>query len=267
MRPPRPGFALVLFTVALGLGGPGTARAAFPWFKSTWGNVLVATDTTEAGKKLTPPTREQPVYYNGLSMGRHLGWTPGDEEPTEKELNRFVADVLAKQGYLGAKTGVNEPTLLLVLQWGYLTPNDENLLWFLGYHVEHDIAAPSESGLLGPEVFRRGMRSRAIETILEDAQGPIYGILISAFEYKSARTLEPVILWQTRIGLPANGKTMAEALPAMALAAGPAIGRPAEKPVLLDADAARKGTVNLGDLKFLDSFVDPARGPGVGTKK
>jgi hypothetical protein len=230
--------------------------------------VLVATDTTEEGKKLPLASKEQPVYYKGLSMGNRLGaGLHGDKEPTVKELNNFVAAILAKQGYLPAKSGEHEPTLLLVLQWGYLDPRSEDLLWFLGYHVADDIAAPSGIGLLGPEVFRRGMRSRATETILHDAQNPVYGIMISAFEHKSAKTLEPVILWQTRIGLPTNGKSMAEALPVMLVAAGPAIGRPADKPVMVDADAARAGSVNLGDLKFIDSFYDPARGPGIGAKK
>ena len=266
MRLPRPRLALVLLAVAL--GGSVPAPAEFTLFRNVWGDVLVATDTTEAGKNLPPASREQPVYYKGLSMGNRLGsGLRGDKEPSVKELNNFAASILAKQGYLAAQPGKHEPTLLLVLQWGYLEPSSEDLLWFLGYHMDQDIAAPSQVGLLGAEVFRRGFRSRAVETILQDAQNPIYGIMISAFEYKSAKTLEPVILWQTRIGLPTNGKSMAEALPVMVAAAGPAIGRPSEKPVMLDADAAREGTVNLGELKFLDNFYAPTGGLKDGTKK
>jgi hypothetical protein len=214
-------------------------------------------------------SKEAPAYYKGLSLGNKLGeGLRGDEEPTVKELNAVAATILAKQGYLPAKPGKDEPTLLLVLQWGYIDPRSgtEDLLWFLGYRSENDVAAPSGFGL-GPEVYRRGMRSTAVETILQDAQRPIYGIIISAFEYKSARTLEPVILWQTRIGLPANGKSMLQALPVMIASAGPAIGRPSDKPVLLDSDAARNGSVNLGELKFIESFEDPMRGKGVDSKK
>ena len=51
-------------------------------------------------------------------MGNRLGsGLHGDTEPTIKELNNFAASVLAKQGYLPAKPGVHEPSLLLVLQW------------------------------------------------------------------------------------------------------------------------------------------------------
>jgi len=266
MRLLRPGSALGL--LVLTAAGAVTARAEFKFFRNTWGDVLVSTDTTEEGKQLPQASRESPVYYKGLSMGNRLGeGLRGDKEPTVKELNHFTASILAKQGYLPAQPGKHEPTLLLVLQWGYLDPRTEDLFWFLGYHEDQDIAAPTQINFLGAEVFRRGMRSRATEQILSDAQNPIYGIMISAFDYKTAKTLKPVILWQTRIGLPTNGKSMVEAMPAMIAAAGPAIGRPSDRPVMLDADAARAGTVNMDDLKFIDSFHDPARGPGVGTKK
>jgi hypothetical protein len=88
-----------------------------------------------------------------------------------------------------------------------------------------------------------------IESILDYASEPVYGIIVTAFEYQSAGTPEPIIYWQTRIGLPANGKSMAEALPAMVLAAGPTIGRENDSPVLVDVDDAREGRVELGELE------------------
>lgn len=247
MRPSPPALVLVLSLLAA-----AAARAEFVLFKNIWGDVIVATDMTPAGQALTPPSPQQPVYYKGLSLGRRLGSIPGDREPDVREINLFVADILAKQGYLAARPGAPEPQLLLVLQWGYIKPGSEDLLWFLGYDPRKDIAAPTSPNMLGPEVFRRGMRSREIDTILQDAQNPIYGIIVTAFEPKSARTPEPVAFWQTRIGLPANGKSMAAALPVMVATAGPAIGRPADGPVFLDADRIREGRVDLGELKFLD---------------
>lgn len=246
------------FVLAFVLLIPCARGAEFVLFKNVWGDVIVATDTTEAGKALTPPTQQQPVFYKGMSLGQKLGSIPGDREPEKKQLNLFVADILARQGYLGAQPGGAEPELFLVLQWGYLDPRSEDLHWFLGYNPEQDIAAPVFPGALGPEVWRRGMRSRLTETILNDAQDAIYGIIVTAFDFKTARTAEPVVYWQTRIGIPANGKSMAEALPVMMLAAGPAIGRPTDKPVLLDADRAREGQVKLGELKFLDYDSAPA---------
>lgn len=243
------------------LGAAAVRGAEFVLFKSVWGDAIVATDTTAAGRALTPPTRAQPVYYLGLTLGQKLGSIPGDKEPDLQQLSAFTARILAQQGYVGAKPGVHDPSLFLVLQWGYIQPGREDLRWFLGYNPEHDIAAPATINMLGPDVFRRGMRSREIETILEDAQRPIYGIIITAFDYKTARTNQPVALWQTRIGLPAHGKSMTDALPAMIVAAGPAIGRPADKPVFVDADNARSGTVTFGELKFLDFPEAPRPNP------
>jgi hypothetical protein len=266
---PRPAYLYqmrLLYLAFVMLGIPAGALAEFTLFKNVWGDVIVATDTSEEGKALTPPTKQQPVYYRGMSLGPKLGSIPGDDEPETKQLNRFVADILRQQGYFGAPEG-REPELFLVLQWGYVTPGSENLLWFLGYNPQDDIAAPVFPGQLGPEVWRRGFRSRAIETILEDSQGAIYGIIVSAFEFKTARTANPVILWQTRIGLPANGKSMAAALPTMLVAAGPAIGRPADKPVLVDADGARQGTVKFGELKFFDDVDGSARDENSGESK
>jgi hypothetical protein len=44
------------------------------------------------------------------------------------------------------------------------------------------------------------------------------------------------------------------------VAAGPAIGRPANMPVLLDADNPREGTVKLNEFKFLE-FLDGSPTP------
>lgn len=256
MRTYRPAAALLLAVLCLGL--PRTSGAWFGLFPDFWGDVIVATDVTPEGRKLTPPTVEKPVYYLGRSLGERLGTIRGDQLPDTKQLNQFVTRILAKQGYLGARPEVNDPTLFLVVQWGYLTPGSEDLLWFLGYHPSQDIAAPTFPGQLGPEIWRRNFRSREIETVLQDARGPIYGIIVTAFEFESARTPNPIIYWQTRIGLPANGKSMAEALPTMLVAAGPAIGRESDKPVLLDVDNVREGHVKLDELKVLDVLETPA---------
>jgi len=252
MRSPR-----LVFALALGLLGPGLTgvRASdFVLFKNLWGDVFVSTDATAAGRKLTPPTKEEPVYYRGVSLGRRLGSVGGDQEPSEHQLSRFAADLLAKQGYLDARGTGKEPSLLLVLQWGYLDPSQVDLQWFLGYRPDQDIASMDQIDFIGAEAFRTNFRSREIDAIIHDAQHPVYGIMITAFEYKSSRTAEPVVYWQTRIGLPTQGKTMADALPVMLVAAAPSIGRPSDKPVLADADSARKGSVNLGELKFLDTL-------------
>lgn len=238
-------------------------------FGDHWGNVIVVTTLADAGKDLTAPAPDKPVYYEGLCLGNRLGSIPGDTEPKAEEMNRFVAQVLAKQGYLGARKGVNEPTLFLVLQWGYLKPGGgEDLLWFLGYDPSKDVAAPTPAAF-GVHALRRSFRNPAIAAVVENADSPIYGILITAFEHATAHGDHPVALWQTRIGLPAVGKSMSQAMPAMILAAEGAIGRESDFPIQIDTDNARKATVKIKDFQVLDTFLDgtnPSPAPS-GTQK
>lgn len=268
MSSSRSGFRCRIATIGAVVSGlfmPSTASAAFSLLSQTWGDVITVTDVTPAGRELTPASREHPVYYRGLSLGCKLGSIPGDDEPDEKTLLAFVARVLAKQGYRSAASRATEPSLFLVVQWGYLRPGSGDLLWFLGYDASQDIGAPTFPGQLGPEVWRRNFRSRTIETVLENASDPNYGIIITAFDYKSARSPQPVIYWQTRISLPAHGKSMQQALPTMLLAAGPTIGRETHAPVLRDADDAVKVRVDYGELRVLDdddpSDIAPSTAP------
>lgn len=249
--------AMMVVVAALGVGVSRATAAGFRLFPSVWGNAIVSTDTAEAGRALTPPTPENPVYYRGLSLGCRLGSLPGDELPGVPEMNRFVAKILAKQGYVGARPGVDKPSLFIVIQWGYLHAGDGDMLWFLGYNPRDDIAAPVFPGQLGPEVFRRNFRSRTVETILTNASEGNYGIIITAFEFESANTPNPVIYWQTRISLPAQGKSMTEALPAMLAAAGSKIGREAGSSSLVDVDNVRKGRVDFGELQVIDQDAPP----------
>ena len=52
------------------------------------------------------------------------------------------------------------------------------------------------------------------------------------------------------------------------LAAGPAIGRESRSPVLVSADDAREGVVELGELRILDVINEaPPRSPDPGAKR
>ncbi len=247
----------------LGFGAllTGTCASEFMAFTKTWGNAIVITDMTPAGRALTHPTPIQPVYYRGLSLGSKLGWVPGDLIPDEKKLGQYVAKILAKQGYLYAEPGKHEPSLFLVLQWGYLQPTWGNLnymTWFVGYQGKLDVAAPASIGVLGLDVLRRDFRSDEVETMLDTLKDSMYGVIVTAFDFKTAKTDHPTAYWQTRICLPAVGKTMAAALPTMIAAAGPQFGRETAIPVLSDADGAREGHVDLGELRVV-GYEDPTK--------
>lgn len=234
-----------------GLGLP-VARGEFSLFKDAWGDVIVSTDTTAEGRALTPPTLENPVYYLGQSLGCKLGKIRGDHLPDERKMTQVIEKILAKQGYVSARSsGGHEPGLYLVVQWGYLEPRSGDLRWFLGYDASQDIGAAAYPGKPGPEVLLRGFRSRLVQTILENSTDSIYGIIVTAFEFKSASTPKPVICWQTRIGLPSCGKSMDEAIPTMLAAAGTSIGQENNSAVLRNADVIRNGHVKFGELEIM----------------
>jgi len=251
--------ALVLFCMAA-----LEARAGrFLFSERHWGDCIVVTDMTEAGRALRPASQDSPVYFLGEVYGSRLGFMAGDQLPDPKEMGRFAAQILAKQGYLAAQPGLHEPELFLVLQWGRIEPRSGDGLWFLGYNPRQDIAAQvswpapitaAGTTRFGPERFREDFRTREVETVLEYAEDDIYGLIISAFEYKTARTAEPVVLWQTRIGLPANGKGMGEAIAVMAQVAGPQIGRETTKPALFSTE--NRYTTRLGKLEFIGTEED-----------
>jgi hypothetical protein len=247
MRLPRT--ALAAFGLAA-LLAPGASGGEFVLFRSIWGEAIVNTDMTPAGRELTPPTPDHPVYYVGRSLAAKLGSIPGDQEPPVPDVNALAAKLLAKQGYLPAGPG-HEPTLFLVVQWGHLKPGKDDLGWFMGYGKVNDIAAPS-TPIIGALLWN--MRSRDVETIVDYASDPLYGIIVTAFDHASARTANPVALWQTRIALPALGKSMADALPTMFIAGAPYFGRETDRPTLRDADTVREGHVKFGDTKFLEDL-------------
>lgn len=219
-------------------------------FRNIWGNAVVNTDMTPEGRALPAVSLDAPAYYLGRSLGARLGSIPGDVEPPVAEVNAFVTKLLAKSGYLSARGSGQQPSLFIVVQWGYLKPGFDESPWFLGYDPARDIAHPA-TPILGS--LLRNMRAPDVETIVDYAGSSLYAIIVTAFEYNSARTEKPIIYWQTRIGLPAQGKSMSAALASMFIAGAPYFGKETPKPVLQDADLLREGHVKLGELKFLDA--------------
>ena len=114
--------AVCVLAVA-GLALPRAQASKFTLFSRAWGNAIVVTDMTQEGRLVASPSPGKPVYYRGVSLGTKLGSIAGDLIPNQKDFDKFVSKVLAKQGYLGAKPGgPHEPSLYIVVQWGYMTP-------------------------------------------------------------------------------------------------------------------------------------------------
>ncbi len=116
----RPGLsALLLLSALAALFAPCAARA------DDDRRVILAVDMTPAGKKLTPPTPDKPVYYlpisNGyVALGRILPFY--EKEPAgANDIARALVGSLAKQGYLPA-TNQSPPSIVLAFRWGTIAP-------------------------------------------------------------------------------------------------------------------------------------------------
>lgn len=81
----------------------------------------VITEMTDAGRKLTPPTSRQPVYYveqagRFTQLGNN---TPGNEHaPSVTELTHAMQRALASDKYLPAQPGGPLPALAVVFNYG-----------------------------------------------------------------------------------------------------------------------------------------------------
>lgn len=81
----------------------------------------VITEMTDAGRKLTPPTARQPVYYIAQAgtftqLGNN---TPGNEHPPSvTELTHAMQRALAADSYLPAQPGGPLPALAVVFNYG-----------------------------------------------------------------------------------------------------------------------------------------------------
>ena len=90
--------------------------------------VNVNVDFTEAGRKLTPPTRDHPTYYLPLvgGYGERGEVVAGEKVPPPSPVLHELARTLANNGYLVAGTQTPVPTVLLTFSWGSMKPKIES---------------------------------------------------------------------------------------------------------------------------------------------
>lgn len=234
--------------------------------------VITTTDMTEAGRKVQA-SPEAPVRYVAVDLGyRDLGGIiAGDKLPDRKAVNKTLAKVLEKQGYLQA-TNKQPPTQLLVWFWGtfYVERlhrgdptmpdaqiNQKGMLRFLG---GEKLGMPalgqedpfSSSGLPPGLQFQNPELDRFLETAKED----LYVIAVGCYDleiYQKTKKLE--LLWVTKIAAPSKGFVMKDTLSKMAAIAGPNIGRETSKPVWVDADSHYKPDVQIGEGTVVEENV------------
>lgn len=88
--------------------------------KDPFVNMTVFTEMTEAGKKITPPTPDNPAYYFAESGGFHVfGPSYGNLTPPSQELiEGILRKTLADEGYRPEAPPEHAATLAVIYSWG-----------------------------------------------------------------------------------------------------------------------------------------------------
>ena len=232
----------------LGFGAP----------KDTAVNVVV--DMTEAGRAVTPPTKEKPAFYYPVLAGyREAGsLVAGEKSPPPAPVAKLLAKALAAQNYyvVGEKTPA--PTLLLVFHWGYMNPqiddvgdaeNPQQQFW--NQREMLALVAGNTLKNIGVFDFKR-------DDVLQAARDERYFVVVSAYDFAAAKEKKKKLLWQAKLSTPSNGVSLAEVLPSMISAGGPHFGRETKLPELINAPLAKEGKVEIGTATIVDESGKPA---------
>ncbi|MSU68365.1 MAG: hypothetical protein CK548_08750 [Opitutia bacterium] len=255
--------SLALLVVAL-LGAATPLSAGFLGFGAPKdADVNVVVDMTEAGRKISPPTKEKPAFYYPVLAGyRESGsLVAGEKSPPPTPVAKLLAKALAAQHYYVMGTKTPAPTLILVFHWGYMNPqiddtgDDENpqqIFW----NQKEMLAL-----VAGNTVKNVGAFGSDREDILQNMRDDRYFVIVSAYDFDAAKEKKKVLLWQAKMSTPSNRVSLAEVIPSMITAGGPRFGRETKLPESVTAPLAKEGKVEVGTPVVVPDGPDKAKKP------
>lgn len=243
--------------------------------------ISIITEMTDEGRKLKPPTPENPTYYYVFSAGFHEEGSVAVESGrvSNQDLEPRVQHALAASGYLPGSPE-HPPALLLVFFWGvhnkldqgdietgeggFPDINHQNVLSRAalvgGTAFAKELAkALREQDMLGgrmPSVFdpvyrfanRDDLTRNLVEQVLDDC----YYVVISAYDGASVARGEKKLLWRTKMSTPAQGVSLVETTPALIDSGADFFGREMKAASIVGKRISRErgGRVDLGPMEF-----------------
>ncbi|QYM78705.1 hypothetical protein K0B96_15595 [Horticoccus luteus] len=221
--------------------------------------VNVNVSVTEAGRKVTPPTKAKPVFYVPLLAGwREEGPVEaGEKAPRREALVKPLARALARQGYLVMGPGTPAPTLLLVFHWGALNVDEDE--------TEDEDGEPQKQvrnqaqmlALVGGNTFGALDLNFERDAVMQAAEEDRYFVLVSAFDYADAVKKKKTLLWRARISTPSRGVVMTDVVQALVDSGAPYFGRETKRPVWAEAPV-REGRVEFGEVIEVPEKAPPS---------
>ena len=215
--------------------------------------MAVVTDVTRRAPLPPPATPGHPVYYLPFLGGyRPMGPSVANEQPPNVHaLVDCLAHVLAARGYIASKMArpkgsdqeslVPIPSLVLVINWGYLNPikvkkvmaNANDTVGLVAGNTLPNLPPPGWTGY---------------EDMMQGAEKSRYFVTVEAFDFSSYRSGKRRLpLWMTKMSIPSQRLTMDQAVPALVSAGGPFFGRETTRPGYVMEPLVPAGSVQVGE--------------------
>ncbi|HZP59167.1 MAG TPA: hypothetical protein VFB27_02505 [Opitutaceae bacterium] len=220
-------------------------------------NLSLITEVTAAGKKLTPPDRNHPVYYIAVDGGMDEAGNviAGEQPPSTEQWRKVMIASLAGSGYLPA-SALHPPTLVVHCRYGSFNqikpanggslddPSTENNVQLDPQQFRNLVY---KAALVGGEKFSvdliRAMSTNTLsffrmqgahtDTLVNLAFDNLYYVIASAYDYDAATRGQKVLLWRTKIATDSYGMMMEDVVPTLTIDAREYFGHPTDGPVVL----------------------------------
>ena len=253
--------------------------------------LTVITEFTPEGRTVTPATPQKPVYY----VGNHSDLTEagdvigGEVPPPIKKLNAAMEKALRVNGYLPADKA-HPPSLFIFYRWGSFNHLKMALNTPARADQTEGMSALDQASQIGPldEFQAMNLIERAalvggtqfglkvaraikinsltvlersdpkVEQLLEQASQDLYFVIASAYDFEAAQAGQKKLLWRTKMSAPAQGLTMDDTLPVLAVSAAPYFGRQMEEAKPLQMRLL-EGKVEIGEPKVQEYLPPPAK--------
>ena len=195
--------------------------------------MILTVDLTPEGKKVAPPTPEDPTYYVPVFLGykeRGELFKHYEREPAADDIQQFLVETLAMKGYLVASHQF-PPTMTITFEWGSVAPvfdpkrrviNQGEIRAIVLGNTEWDVA--------------NRYAGHSDEILSLTAR---HYLLISAFIYQRAAQKEDVLLWRAHSTTDAWGNYLDEVIQPLIALAAPALGRETRPGASWDERAGR----------------------------
>ncbi len=191
--------------------------------------VALVSDITDEGQNTPVPTADKPVFYYAKTPGYVISGPPlaGETSPRTPYVQHLLAKALAARGYHYQATGKTPPPIVLLLQWGYMTPalNDD-----LTMANEQEM----QTLVMGTSKLEENKFSSSVGALYDAARLPRYYVTVTAIDFTAFTQKKKVVLWCTRASTELEANHLAAVLPTLIASATSLFGTQSSRPQLID---------------------------------